>query len=221
MCSKKLYYTAAFLFSLYLVCSSLKIREDSPSTAVDSNDERKSPLQPLKPSDYCPRSSDIECRSESQSVYKQDQFSLSMAPSEPHKVTQPPSLPLLQKLDVIEMVAVNEGFLIALLNDRLGHKLDIFKKDNPHSVVDVSTGVFQSWLRGSGRQPATWKTLVEVLRECDLNVLADNITSTVSKDVMNVKPLPYSHSLEVGYFIEWLKKKYLLQVIVNAPLLHA
>ena len=140
--------------------------------------------------------------------------------SESHKVQKPPSLTFLEELKVIEKVAVDECFHILILKDDFGHELDIIKRDNPHSVVDVSTGVFQSWLRGSGRQPATWKTLVEVLRECDLNNLADNITSTVSKDVMNVEPLPYSHSPEVAGFVKWLKKNYSIKSVVDSPLLH-
>ena len=215
MFSRKLYYTAAFLFSLYLVCSSLKIREGSPSTAIDSHDEGKSPLQPLKPSDSCQESSDIEFQSESQPVDKNGHFSSSMAPLEPHKVTQPPSLPLLHKLKIIEKVAVHQCFQINLLDDDWGHELDIVKKDNPHSVVDVSTGVFQSWLRGSGRQPATWKTVVDVLRECNLNTLADKITCTVSRDDMNVEPLPCSHSREVAGFVKWLKEEYSLKSVVE------
>lgn len=37
--------------------------------------------------------------------------------------------------------------------------------------------VFQSWLGGSGRQPATYKTLIDVLMERELKVLADKILS--------------------------------------------
>ena len=145
---------------------------------------------------------------------------ISQETSLPPLEAKPPSLTLLQDFKIIENVAVDKTcFPIRLLNDDSGDQVERFKEDNPRNSIGFSTQVFQSWLRGLGRQPATWKTLVEVLRECDLNTVADNITNTVSKDAMNVEPLPYSHSLEVADFVEWLKKGYISQSVIDAPLL--
>ena len=155
------------------------------------------------------------------SVYKDDPLSSTMTASVVHKtlISKPPSLILLQDLKIIEKVAVDECLPIHLLNDEFGEKIRVIRRDNEHSVTAFSSGVFQSWLSGSGRQPATWKTLVAVLRECKLNTLATFITGTMNKDVMNLEPLPYSNSLEITGFIEWLKQKYLLESVVDSPLL--
>ncbi len=40
----------------------------------------------------------------------------------------------------------------------------------------INMAILQEWLQGRGRQPVTWQTLVDVLSDCDLNTLAEDIT---------------------------------------------
>ncbi len=40
----------------------------------------------------------------------------------------------------------------------------------------INTAVLEEWLQGMGKQPVTWRTLVDVLRDCQLNTLADDIS---------------------------------------------
>ena len=42
-------------------------------------------------------------------------------------------------------------------------------------VMDCCGEMMRQWLQGSGRQPVTWATLIEVLREADFNVLAHDL----------------------------------------------
>ena len=44
-----------------------------------------------------------------------------------------------------------------------------------HDPVEIVTAVYKMWISGSGRRPATWQTLVGVLRDIELNSLADDI----------------------------------------------
>ena len=40
--------------------------------------------------------------------------------------------------------------------------------------------ILKKWLRGEGEQPATWRTLVQVLKDSDLNSLAEEIEAVKS-----------------------------------------
>lgn len=42
-------------------------------------------------------------------------------------------------------------------------------------VMDCCREMMQRWLMGSGRQPVTWATLIEVLREAGLKTLAGDL----------------------------------------------
>ena len=44
-----------------------------------------------------------------------------------------------------------------------------------HDPVEIVTAVCKMWISGTGRRPATWQTLVGVLRDIELNSLADDI----------------------------------------------
>ena len=39
----------------------------------------------------------------------------------------------------------------------------------------INMEIFQEWLIGRGKQPVTWATLVEVLRDIELSTLAGDI----------------------------------------------
>ena len=42
--------------------------------------------------------------------------------------------------------------------------------------------IFQRWLQGQGKHPVTWRTLIEVLRNIELSVLAMDIESCLCPD---------------------------------------
>eukprot|EP00731_Ephydatia_muelleri_P005460 Em0002g1636a len=46
--------------------------------------------------------------------------------------------------------------------------------------IQITTAVYKKWISGTGRKPVTWQTLVDVLREIELNRVADDIDSTVN-----------------------------------------
>ena len=47
--------------------------------------------------------------------------------------------------------------------------------------VDITVEILKQWLKGKGRMPNTWQTLVKCLRDTDLYVLADNIENSLSE----------------------------------------
>ena len=65
-------------------------------------------------------------------------------------------------------------FGILLLEDSNGSRVRIIQHEN-HDVERINTTILQQWLTGRGKQPVTWATLVEVLRDIELHTLAHEI----------------------------------------------
>ena len=62
--------------------------------------------------------------------------------------------------------------------DATGKKLQLIEKDK-HEVEACCLEMFQHWLEGNGKQPASWKTLVHILKDCDFKALASKITDAI------------------------------------------
>ena len=62
-----------------------------------------------------------------------------------------------------------------LLDDRNGSKVKRLVYEHHYNVEKINTAILQEWLIGRGKQPVSWATLVEVLRDIELSTLADEI----------------------------------------------
>ena len=92
----------------------------------------------------------------------------------PMAKTTKPSLPKLLQFKVPQKVGMRYiDFGILLLNDEDGSIIETIEANcrQCHSIVRK---ILTNWLRGGGK-PVTWKELIETLRDCDLNELADTI----------------------------------------------
>ena len=74
------------------------------------------------------------------------------------------------KLNIVEEIGKNTRFWVLLLQDHRGTKL---------KSICENYDRFLHWIHGGGRTPVTWETLVEVLKEADLNTLASDIQSSL------------------------------------------
>ena len=61
-----------------------------------------------------------------------------------------------------------------------------FKYDPPTRATEA---ILQRWLRGIGRTPLSWTTLVEVLGEMGLGELVQELEEHFGKSIATVKPL--------------------------------
>ena len=73
-----------------------------------------------------------------------------------------------------EIVGIHFNF------DPTGYTIDLINSRNSSKPLLCCTDMMRMWLRGNGRQPATWATLVNVLRNAEFNVLADEMEQLVS-----------------------------------------
>ena len=63
--------------------------------------------------------------------------------------------------------------------DPTGHTIDLIDERRRSDPEACCTDMMKEWLGGRGRQPTTWATLVEILRNVEFNVLADDVEQLV------------------------------------------
>ena len=72
-----------------------------------------------------------------------------------------------------------------LLDDINGSRVKIMARKHHYNAEEINTEILQKWLTGSGKQPVTWATLVEVLQDIELSTLADQIKAVKCPQVQS------------------------------------
>ena len=86
-------------------------------------------------------------------------------------------LPELLQLNVPQQIGTNyKEFGTLLLNDGTGNLVNNISAEC-QQIPEKIIKILEEWIAGRGK-PCTWETLIEVLRECELNTLADRIKDT-------------------------------------------
>ena len=84
-----------------------------------------------------------------------------------------PTLPQLMRLKIPEKVGRNyRKFGTLLLNDDIGSLVDIAEKSCHYQADDIVTSILRKWLE-EGPTTVTWDNLIQVMRDCGLQTLAD------------------------------------------------
>jgi hypothetical protein len=79
-------------------------------------------------------------------------------------------------VNLTEIIGVHYmEFGILLLDDFNGHRMDTIEREYRAHAQSIVVEVLRLWLRGSGRQPVSWATFVDVLHNIELNALAHDI----------------------------------------------
>ena len=80
------------------------------------------------------------------------------------------------QVNLAEKIGVKcHDFGVLLLNDDSGDVISFIEREQRGNACGINLEVFRMWLRGTGKQPATWDTLVGVLNDIGLNKLANDI----------------------------------------------
>ena len=96
---------------------------------------------------------------------------------------QRPTLPKLTSLrtssgtiNVAEQIGVKYKTLsIQLLEDTTGAITDAIENECHRNAANINTKIFERWIRGQGKKPISWATLIKVLRDIQLSELAQEI----------------------------------------------
>ena len=83
-------------------------------------------------------------------------------------------------INIIQQVAPHwQDFAMSLDFDANGTTMQTIEQKNRGDPEACCREMMQLWLRGRGRQPATFKLLVDILHDCNLIVLAQQVKETV------------------------------------------
>ena len=136
------------------------------------------------------------------------------------RIVKPPNMLVLQSVRLFDEIARDDAIKLGtfLLDDETGNKVNGLA-DMARSVEDLNRQIFQRWLKGDGKQPTNWDTLIGVLRKIKLHELADQIEQKVVKECRYEHSLPYDHSEMILKTVKRLKLKYLEQSVILFDLL--
>ena len=81
-----------------------------------------------------------------------------------------------KKLNIISQIGTSYiSFGILLLEDNEGNEIYAIENELQRNASAINNRILYLWLNGKGKQPVTWETLIEVLEQIDLTVLASKI----------------------------------------------
>ena len=85
-----------------------------------------------------------------------------------------------ERINIIQQVAPNWMEFATILDfDTNGNTMQVIAQRCRSDPESCCREMMQTWLRGKGRQPATFELLMEILKECDLIVLAEQIEDAI------------------------------------------
>ena len=85
-----------------------------------------------------------------------------------------------KKLEIIRNIAPDwRQFGIHFDFDTAGHTLGLIASKHRDDPINCCTEMMGMWLKGRGRQPATWATLIDLLKNAEMNSLAQELETMV------------------------------------------
>ena len=76
---------------------------------------------------------------------------------------------------VTEVAGISNWEEMARRLDFKQSEVNIIRKNHPGDVKSACIDMFGQWLAGKHRKPVTWQTVVECLKELNLNVVANDL----------------------------------------------
>ena len=81
-----------------------------------------------------------------------------------------------ETVNILQQIGTKcHDFGVLLLEDDSGSKVDAITHEHRDNPYQINCAVIKQWLRGEGRKPVNWNTLVVVLRDVKLVTLAKEI----------------------------------------------
>ena len=73
------------------------------------------------------------------------------------------------------------GILLLDVEDPNGMRIRNMERKHKNDAEEINMEVLQEWLKGAGKQPVTWDTLIDVLRDTKLTRLASEIAAVLRR----------------------------------------
>ena len=85
-----------------------------------------------------------------------------------------------ERINIINKVSPRwSEFAVQLDFDNDGTTMQMIRERCYPDPEDCCKEMMREWLSGKGRQPVTWELLVEILKDCELEVLAKQVEEAV------------------------------------------
>ena len=85
-------------------------------------------------------------------------------------------MPQILTSNIVQRIGTKNHYLgIHLLNDDTGAITSTIEAECKPDQIRTTEAILRKWLDGTGRTPYSWETLVTVLREIELNTLAQDV----------------------------------------------
>lgn len=83
-------------------------------------------------------------------------------------------------MDITQKVGTKYTSLgLLLLDDKDGSVVTAITSQHQLNATNITLDILMRWIRGEGKQPVTWRTLIEVLYVIGLTELASTIESVL------------------------------------------
>lgn len=77
-------------------------------------------------------------------------------------------------------------FGIFLLEDTSGTRIENMERKYGSDPERINREILQEWTKGRGKQPVSWETLIEVLNDVELSILASEIEVVKTESVTSL-----------------------------------
>ena len=81
-----------------------------------------------------------------------------------------------RRINIPQEIGVKyQDFGLFLLEDENRQRVKAIAQEYMNKAEEINKEILEQWITGRGKQPVTWKTLTEVLRDIELTTLAEEI----------------------------------------------
>lgn len=96
-------------------------------------------------------------------------------------------------------------FGVCILNDADGNRVKTIEWFQRYDSERIVTDILNQWLKGKGRRPESWNTLLTCLRHIDLHTLADDIKK--ARGIHNSSPTDDLNESSFAGIVTYLPSK--------------
>ena len=101
-----------------------------------------------------------------------------------------------RRINIPQEIGVKySDFGLFLLEDENRQRVKAIAHKHMNDAEEINKEILEQWITGRGKQPVTWKTLTEVLRDMELITLAQEIEAVKCHEEEAIEDVPVGVSV--------------------------
>ena len=102
-----------------------------------------------------------------------------------------------RRINIPQKIGVKyHEFGLFLLDDETGARIHSLANKHMNDAEQINMEVIQQWITGRGKHPVTWKTLIQVIRNIELTVLAGEIEAVKCCEGIEENSIPGDYPVQ-------------------------